>query len=151
MAALRSVTTGTLALYPQGVRMTWIGTWSCAQVGAADSGPSRDRFRDQTLRSIIRISAGGSAVRIRLSNVFGDRPLTVGGAHVAVRRTGAATAARRIVRRHLRRAADGRHPGRASGCSATRCRLRTEDGADLAVSLGLPDRHRARPAGTRPR
>jgi len=36
--ALRSVTTGTIALSPQGVRMTWIGTWSCALVGAADTG-----------------------------------------------------------------------------------------------------------------
>jgi lysophospholipase L1-like esterase len=118
--------------------MTWIGTWSCAQVGAADSGPSRDGFRDQTLRSIVRIGAGGSAVRIRLSNVFGDRPLTVGAAHVAVRRAGAATM-----------------PG--TSCAVTFAGrptalipagqrlfsdpvpLRTEDGTDLAVSLGLPD------------
>src|SRR5271167_2496707 len=92
MSALRSAPTGTFALFPRGVRMTWIGTWSCAQVAGAGSGQSRDGFRDQTLRSIVRISAGGSAVRIRLSNMFGDRPLTVGAAHVAVRRTGAATA-----------------------------------------------------------
>ena len=76
MAALRSVTAGWLALFlPPGVRMTWIGTWSCALVSAADAGRSRTGFRDQTLRSIVRISAGGSAVRLRLSNVFGDRPL----------------------------------------------------------------------------
>jgi lysophospholipase L1-like esterase len=117
--------------------MTWIGTWSCAQVSAADSGQSRDGFRDQTLRSIVRISAGGSAVRIRLSNVFGDRPLAVGAAHVAVRRTGAATV-----------------PG--TSCAVTFAGRRTavipagqrlfsdpvplptEDGTDLAVSLGLP-------------
>jgi lysophospholipase L1-like esterase len=118
--------------------MMWIGTWNCALVGAADAGRSRTGFRDQTLRSIVRISAGGSAVRLRLSNVFGDRPLTVGAAHVAVRRAGAATV-----------------PGTA--CAVTfggrptavipagqrlfsdPVPLRTEDGADLAVSLGLPD------------
>src|ERR1700722_4029472 len=76
---------------PPGGGMVWIGRWSCALVGAADAGRSRTGFRDQTLRSIVRISAGGSAVRIRLSNVFGDRPLMVGAAHVALRRTGAAT------------------------------------------------------------
>src|ERR1700677_1741801 len=138
MSALRSVPTGTLALFPQGVRMTWIGTWSCAQVGAADSGRSRDGFRDQTLRSILRISAGGSALRIRLSNVFGARPLTIGAPHVAVRRTGAATV-----------------PGTSCAVTFAGQRtavippgqrlfsdpvpLRTEGGADLAVSLGLPD------------
>jgi lysophospholipase L1-like esterase len=118
--------------------MTWIGTWSCALVGPADAGRSRTGFRDQTLRSIVRISAGGSAVRLRLSNVFGDRPLTVGAAHVAVRRAGAATV-----------------PG--TTCAVTfggrptvvipagqrlfsdPVPLRTEDGADLAVSLALPD------------
>ena len=138
MSAPRPVSTGTLALFPPGVRMTWIGTWSCALVGAADSGRSRDGFRDQTLRSIVRISAGGSAVRIRLSNIFGDRPLTVGDAHVAVRRTGAATV-----------------PGTSCAVTFAGRRtavipagqrlfsdpvpLRTEDGTDLAVSLGLPD------------
>ena len=139
MAALRSVTAGSLALFlPPGVRMTWIGTWSCALVSAADAGRSRTGFRDQTLRSIVRISAGGSAVRLRLSNVFGDRPLTVGAAHVAVRRAGAAT----VPGTTCAVTFGGRPtvvipPGQRLFSDPVP--LRTEDGADLAVSLGLPD------------
>jgi lysophospholipase L1-like esterase len=118
--------------------MTWIGTWSCALVGPADSGRSRIGFRDQTLRSIVRISAGGSAVRIRLSNMFGDRPLTVGAAHVAVRRAGAATVPGTAcaVTFGGRRTAVIPAGQRLFSDSVP---LRTEDGADLTVSLGLPD------------
>jgi len=44
---------------------------------------------DQTVRLIVRTSIGGDRVRIRLSNEYGDRPLTIGAAHVAVRDDGA--------------------------------------------------------------
>jgi lysophospholipase L1-like esterase len=118
--------------------MTWIGTWSCALVGAADTGRSRSGFRDQTLRSIVRISAGGSAVRLRLSNVFGDRPLVVGAAHVAVRLDGAATVpgtARAVTFAGQRGVVIP--PGQRLFSDAIP--LCTEDGADLAVSFGLPD------------
>jgi lysophospholipase L1-like esterase len=46
-------------------------------------------FRNQTLRLIVHTSAGGTKVRIRISNTFGDQPLLIGGAHIA-RRTSAA-------------------------------------------------------------
>jgi hypothetical protein len=38
---------------------------------------------------IVHTSAGGTKVRIRISNIFGDQPLLIGGAHIA-RRTSAA-------------------------------------------------------------
>ena len=53
--------------------------------------PSQAGFRDQTVRGVVRVSAGGSAVRIRLSNQFGAGPLTVSGVHLAISRGGAAT------------------------------------------------------------
>jgi lysophospholipase L1-like esterase len=37
----------------------------------------------QTVRQIVRISMGGSRVRIRLSNLFGTTPVTIGPAHIA--------------------------------------------------------------------
>jgi lysophospholipase L1-like esterase len=40
---------------------------------------------DQTLRLVVRTSIGGDRVRIRLSNEYGDRPLVIGAAHIAVR------------------------------------------------------------------
>lgn len=44
---------------------------------------------DQTVRDIVYTSAGGDAVRIRVTNAFGDTPLTVGSATVARQLRGA--------------------------------------------------------------
>jgi lysophospholipase L1-like esterase len=71
----------------------WVGTWSAAQVAAGTSGLSATGFDDQTVRNIVHTSAGGSRVRLRLSNVFGTEPLTVTGVHVGLRSSGAAVAA----------------------------------------------------------
>jgi len=43
------------------------------------------RLYDQTVRLVVRTSVGGERVRIRLSNEYGDRPLVIGAAHIAVR------------------------------------------------------------------
>ena len=50
---------------------------------------SLQSFRNQSLRLIVHTSAGGTKVRIKISNTFGDHPLLIGGAHI-VRRTAAA-------------------------------------------------------------
>jgi len=59
----------------------WIGTWAAApqpfMPGALQT------FRNQTVRLIVHTSVAGKRLRIRLSNTYGDRPLMVGGAHVA--------------------------------------------------------------------
>jgi len=47
----------------------------------------------QTLRLVVRTSIGGDHARIRLSNEYGDRPLVIGSAHIAVRDSGAAIVA----------------------------------------------------------
>jgi len=65
----------------------WIGTWATAAQPAIPA--TAQTFRNQTLRLIVHVSAAGSAVRIRLSNTFGDSPLIVGSAHVARRATAA--------------------------------------------------------------
>src|SRR5262245_25171406 len=55
----------------------WVGTW-----GSAPDSPGPPLKAEQTLRQIIRISIGGSSVRIRLSNLFGTTPVTFGPVHV---------------------------------------------------------------------
>jgi hypothetical protein len=62
----------------------WMGSWESAQVQPAASGLSATGFTDQTVRDIVHTSAGGSEIRIRISNVFGSAPLVVGDAHVAI-------------------------------------------------------------------
>jgi lysophospholipase L1-like esterase len=42
-------------------------------------------FNNQTLREIVHLSIGGSAVRVRFSNFFGRQSLEIGSAHLALR------------------------------------------------------------------
>lgn len=71
---------------PQRSGQTWVGTWGTAPAGVAGTP---EQFRDETLRLIVRVSAGGPQVRVRISNTFGTEPLVIGAAHVARRESGA--------------------------------------------------------------
>jgi hypothetical protein len=53
-------------------------------MAASDSGRAEQGFSGQTLREIIYVSAGGEALRVHLSELFGTRPLTIGSASVGV-------------------------------------------------------------------
>lgn len=68
-------------------RTDWVGTWAAAPQPPMPG--TIDRYRDQSLRLIVHVSAGGSQVRIHISNRYGNAPLTVGAAHIARRTTGA--------------------------------------------------------------
>jgi len=76
-----------------GQPVTWVGTWAAAQVVPAATGLSHTGFKDVTVRDIVRASAGGSQIRIRVSNVFGAKPLALSDVRVALRRGGAQTVA----------------------------------------------------------
>ncbi len=72
----------TMAQQPtQGVR--WVGTWASAQMLVDGPDLTADDFRDATLRQVVHISAGGSRIRVRLSNAFGTAPLQIQMVHVA--------------------------------------------------------------------
>lgn len=64
-----------------------IGTWATAPQPFIPG--SLQTFRNQSLRLIVHTSAGGTKVRIKISNTYGDGPLLIGAAHIA-RRTAAA-------------------------------------------------------------
>ncbi len=49
-------------------------------------------LRDQTVRQVARVSVGGSAVAIEVSNEYGAFPITLGAAHVALAGEGSAIA-----------------------------------------------------------
>src|SRR5690349_18063980 len=79
---------------PRPAGQRWLATWTASPYDAPPRPPrdSVDRvpkLYDQTLRLVVRTSIGGDRVRIRLSNEYGDRPLVVGAAHIAVRDSGA--------------------------------------------------------------
>ena len=72
----------------------WSATWAAAMQppvpGNTITGPNwSDGFTDQTVRQVIRVSSGGSRVRVRLSNLYGTKPLRVTGATIARTRDGA--------------------------------------------------------------
>ena len=64
----------------------WVGTWASSplvpstiieneQLQISDAGT--------TLREVVRISLGGDTFRVRFTNLFGTRPLTIGAAEIA--------------------------------------------------------------------
>ncbi|WP_220448632.1 hypothetical protein [Nonomuraea mesophila] len=71
----------------------WSGAWAAAPqrpfAGAFAPNWSESGFRDQSLRQVVRISAGGRLLRLRLSNLYGTAPLRLTGVTVAKTRSGA--------------------------------------------------------------
>ncbi|MFG3254674.1 GDSL-type esterase/lipase family protein [Streptomyces sp. NPDC048172] len=71
-------------------RARWAGAWGTGMTPPGTSGRSAEGFEDRTLRMVTHLSAGGSQVRLRFSNVYGERPLDLGSVSVARRAGGAA-------------------------------------------------------------
>jgi len=93
--AIVAILAASLAPGQSATQERWTATWAASLLASAPRPPadSVDRVltvANRTLRQIVRVSAGGSRVRIRLSNQYGDRPLVIGSAHVALRTSGAA-------------------------------------------------------------
>lgn len=82
------LTTGLLAANPMSAVLSkeakpldWATTWQ------ASPEPARApivTLNNQTVRQVLRISLGGEKFRLRLSNEYGDTPLRIGAAHVAL-------------------------------------------------------------------
>jgi lysophospholipase L1-like esterase len=73
----------------------WTGTWTTSMqrpMGATWQGEnwSLEGFAGESVRQVVRISKGGTQLRIRLSNRYGTSPLRLAGATVAKAGEGAA-------------------------------------------------------------
>jgi|JI10StandDraft_1071094.scaffolds.fasta_scaffold296571_2 lysophospholipase L1-like esterase len=151
MARLRSARVGAAAallclLFPgcaaEGPPEPWFATWSSSM---AEDAPG---LQDQTLRQVVRISAGGAQVRVRLSHVFGTEATRVGAASVGIAQEGAD-----IEPGTLRMLTFGGSPSvvlePGEELASDPVELSVPAGADLAVSLyleadsGDATRHRA--------
>ena len=71
----------------------YVGAWAASPQPPYEEGISQDGFSDQTVRNIVRANASGTGLRVRLSNAFGEQPLTIGAASVARHAGGASTVA----------------------------------------------------------
>ena len=119
----------------------WIGTWATAAQPFLPK--SLQTYRNQTLRLIVHTSAGGTKVRIRISNLYGDEPLLIGGAHIA-RRTAAAEIdprSDRMLKFHGKSSTTV--PAGAIAVSDP-VELEVPALSDLAISLFLPQRTEAK-------
>jgi lysophospholipase L1-like esterase len=56
----------------------WVGAW-----GAAPAYPNSEEFFGGNVRQVVRLSQGGDAVRLVISNALGKEPLVIGAATVA--------------------------------------------------------------------
>lgn len=71
----------------------WVGAWAASQqVPEPRNALPAEALTDATLRQVVRVTAGGPRIRIKLSNAFGTAPLTFSAVHVA-RPTAPGTAA----------------------------------------------------------
>lgn len=67
----------------------WIGSWGASPappMAAPANNPARGTptFNNQTVVQVVRLSAGGQRLRLRLSNEYGTHPLAVGAVRVAL-------------------------------------------------------------------
>ncbi len=122
----------------------WVGTWSTAVTAPATDPVPQTVFQRQTLRQIVHVSKGGNRIRVRFSNEFGDRPLRISEARVALRGHGSRTA---IKPRTLRALTFGgrdsiRIPAGAPAVSDP-VKLRVPALSDLVIDMYLPRRTEA--------
>jgi lysophospholipase L1-like esterase len=63
----------------------WVATWASSPQ-PVDAGPKEPLLgiENQTVRERVRVSIGGTQIRIRLSNEYGAAPLTIGSATIAL-------------------------------------------------------------------
>src|SRR5439155_4994146 len=65
-----------------------VATWAAAPHTSALALPGTQPLREvqnQTIRMIVPTSIGGRRVRVRFSNAYGTKPLTLTAVHVAIR------------------------------------------------------------------
>ncbi|MFF9365278.1 SGNH/GDSL hydrolase family protein [Streptomyces griseoluteus] len=113
------------------VRGSGVVTWGAS---AQPVGQGADR----AYRLIVKVSAGGSDLRVRLSNAYGDHPLTVDAVHAGVQAEGATLKPR--TNRAL--TFGGRHAvtvPQGGAVWSDPVPGRVPAGARLAVSLRTPD------------
>lgn len=134
-------------LSAQRAQPRWLGTWAPSLQAAAPRPPadSVDRVYtviDRTLRQVARISIGGTRLRLRLSNEYGDQPLIIRSTHVALRRGGAGAGPAIDPATDRAVTFDGRasvtvRPG--SYLVSDAVDLATPDRADVMISLAIAD------------
>jgi lysophospholipase L1-like esterase len=62
----------------------WVGTWATGpQLTETSNNPPAPGLANNTLRQVVRVSIGGSRLRLRFSNQYGSGPVTLNAVHLA--------------------------------------------------------------------
>jgi lysophospholipase L1-like esterase len=61
----------------------WVGTWAASPYFDAGNQPPAS-LANAVLRQVVRVSLGGSQLRVQFSNLFGNGPVTIDAAHIAL-------------------------------------------------------------------
>ncbi|MFE7166322.1 SGNH/GDSL hydrolase family protein [Streptomyces sp. NPDC057616] len=78
----------------------WVGSWSASPAGA-EPGTETTGMAGRSVRNVVHASVGGTSARITLSNLYGQSPLTVTHASIAVAVTSGTAAANADTMRRL--------------------------------------------------
>ncbi|MFD7680867.1 SGNH/GDSL hydrolase family protein [Streptomyces sp. NPDC060187] len=62
---------------------TWVGAWSASPAGA-EPGTEADGMAGRSVRNVVHAAVGGTGARITLSNLYGQQPLALAHATIAV-------------------------------------------------------------------
>src|SRR5579864_2551462 len=111
----------------------WVGTWAAAPAPAEGVVG----FNNQTIRLNPRLSLGGERLRVRISNAYGNRPLAIGAARIALRDKGPA-AVPGSDRKLTFGGGDGATIAAGAVLVSDPVDLNAPALADLAVSIHLP-------------
>lgn len=61
----------------------WVGSWSAAVTHGEPTGFTNTGLTNQSARYVVRPSVGGDKIRIRFSNLYGEKAVQIGAATVA--------------------------------------------------------------------
>ena len=68
----------------------WVGTWAASpQAPPVNGVPFASGLNNRTIRNVVHTTVGGSAVRVRLSNLFGNQSVTFDSIFIGRQRSGA--------------------------------------------------------------
>jgi len=118
----------------------WVVSWGASPSPPPDYAQISKaglEFNNQTLRQVVHLSLGGSAVRVRFSNFFGKQSLEIGAAHLALRASDSAIQPSSDHALTFGGAAGITIPPDAFVLSDP-VKLAVTAGSDLAISIFLP-------------
>ncbi|WP_149824795.1 SGNH/GDSL hydrolase family protein [Streptomyces tailanensis] len=78
----------------------WVGAWSASPSGP-EAGTETNGLAGHSVRNVVHTSAAGTSARVTLSNLYGQRPLTITHASLAVAATANTPAAAADTMRRL--------------------------------------------------